>query len=250
MGIILIIRPLHTTSDSSRLFFLPSEGNNPSPFNALSQHVSRKISAQLSSPFWLEYRLLVETSSLLPGALDSRMRRSMQILTLGQFPEKTYVLTEPQDNSTSTIVTLPSGAAANSFFNMVTAKMQPLWAARNEIRLDKGASVELTGGDVLAVRVGELRATVGQRDSKLRGVIIELTMQNEDSEDGEEIDWTAREITLRAALDATFRGSSISLTNAKLVQKSTSKQPSDPEHADIVRLYADLLKVAAPAVQR
>lgn len=248
----MIIRCQHAIliiSDSGRLFFLPLEANATSPFLALSQHVSRNLSAQPLPPFWLEYRLLVDTSSLLPGALENRKRRSTQILTLSHFPEKSYVLTEPEDSVTPTMISIPSGAVANSFFNMVTVKMQPLWAARNDFRVDNGTSVELSEGEVLAVRIGELRVTGGHGAGKVRGVIVELSMR-EDSDEGESMDVAARESVLRAALNARFRGSSVTFNNAKFVSKDVSHEREGSGHAEMAALYSELMRVAAPVTQR
>ena len=236
-------------SDFGRLFFLLLEANASSPFPALSQHVSRNLSAQPLPPFWLEYRLLVDTSSLLPGVLENRKRRSTQILTLGHFPEKSHVLTEPEDSVTPTMISIPSGTTASSFFSMVTAKMQPLWAARNDFRVDNGTSVELSDGEVLAVRVGELRVTGGQGAGKVRGVIIELSMR-EDADEGDAIDVAAREVVLRAALETRFRGSGVNFSNAKLVSKLISNEPEGSRHAEMVALYSELMRVAAPVTQR
>ena len=77
-----------------------------------------------------------------------------------------------------------------------------------------------------------------------------LTMRDEDFPQDDEVDWAAQETTLRAALDATFRGSGVNLVNAKLVHESALQEASDPEQARLVRLYADLMKIAAPAAQR
>lgn len=187
----------------------------------------------------------MDTSSLLPGATETRKRRSTQILTLGQFPEKTYVLTEPEDNSASAMIALPNGVAGNNFFSMVTTKMQPLWAARNELRIEKGTAVELKDTEVESVRVGELKVTVGQGAGRTRGIIIALTMRED--EDVEDIDWAARETTLRALLDSVFHGSEVNVEKAKLIHQPAPKKSEDPEHAETIRLYAELLRIAAPA---
>jgi hypothetical protein len=191
----------------------------------------------------------VDTSSLLPGALENRKRRSTQTLTLSHFSEKTYVLTEPEDSITPTMISVSSGTVANSFFSMVTAKMQPLWAARNEFRIDNGTSVELSDGEVLAVRVGELRVTVGQGAGKVRGVVIEMRMR-EDEDEEDAVDMAAREAMLRAALSATFRGINVNLSNAKIVSKTTSGKQGGIKQGEIVRLYSELMRVAAPITQR
>ena len=191
----------------------------------------------------------MDTSSLLPGALENRKRRSTQSLTLSHFSEKTYVLTEPEDSITPTMISVPSGAVANSFFSMVTAKMQPLWAARNEFRIDNGISVELSDGEVSAVRVGELRVTVGQGAGKIRGVIIEMRMR-EDEDEEDAVDMAAREAMLRAALSARFRGSNVNLSNAKIVSITDSGKQERIEQGETVRLYSELMRVTAPITQR
>lgn len=173
----------------------------------------------------------------------------MQILTLGHAPEKTYVFTEPEDSVTPTMISIPSGVVPNGFLNMITTKMQPLWAPRNEFRVDKGTSVELSDDEVSAVRVGELRVTAGQGAGKTRGVVIELTMREDEDDEGAG-DAVAREITLRDALDAIFRESSVKMSNAKLVSRLASKLKEEPEHAELARLYANLMRVAAPTNQR
>lgn len=182
--------------------------------------------------------------------METRKRRSTQILTLGQFPEKTFVLTEPEDNSAPSMVSLPSGTANSNFFTMVTTKMQPLWAARNEFRIEKGTAVELVDSNAESVRVGELRVTVGHGAGKTRGIIIALSIRDEGEEEG--VDWTARETTLRALLVSIFRGSGINMAKAKLIHKPGPKENEDPENADVIRLYAEILRIAAPplAAQR
>jgi len=166
-------------------------------------------------------------------------------LTLGQVPEKTYVLTEPEDSTAAAMIALPSGVASNNFFSMVMTKMQPLWAARNEFRVEKGTAVELKDTEVESVRVGELKVTVGQGAGRTRGIIIALAMR-EDEED-EDVDWAAREITLQALLDSVFRGSGVNVEKAKLIHQPAPKKSEDPEHAETIRLYAELLRIAAPA---
>lgn len=170
-------------------------------------------------------------------------------MTLSHFSEKTYVLTEPEDSITPTMISVPSGAVANSFFSMVTAKMQPLWAARNEFRIDNGISVELSDGEVSAVRVGELRVTVGQGAGKIRGVIIEMRMR-EDEDEEDAVDMAAREAMLRAALSARFRGSNVNLSNAKIVSITDSGKQERIEQGETVRLYSELMRVTAPITQR
>lgn len=159
------------------------------------------------------------------------------------------MLTEPENGTNSTMISVPSGAVANSFINMVTTKMQPLWAARSELRIDNGTSVELTSGEVAAVRVGELRVTVGQGAGKIRGVVVELRMRDDEDEE-DEVDVAVREAVLRAALDATFRGSGVNVSNAKLLSRITLKTKEGIEQGEVVRVYSELMRVAAPVTQR
>jgi hypothetical protein len=144
---------------------------------------------------------------------------------------------------------VPNGAVSNSFFSMVTTKMNPLWAARSEFRIDNGTAVDLSEGEVAAVRVGELKVTVGQGAGKVRGVVIELRLR-ENEEQEVETDVAAREGALRAALEVRFRGSGVNLSNAKVVCKASSDGKEGTEPGEVIRLYAELMKVAALATQR
>jgi len=215
-------------------------------------------------PYFLEHRLLVDTSSLLPShSLQTHPRRYTQFLALSHLAGKTFVGTSssagavekketkkekkqagapaPDNTAPMSIVSLPSGASAEEFFVTVTRKMEPLWAFRSGIKVEGGAGFQLRDGE-WRVRIGDAKVSIGQGQGRVRGVIVEL----ESAGDGDEadLDWAAREKTLRSLWDALVRGSGVNMDGLRVVVKVPGVEEGEGRDMVLVRQYMELLKFA------
>lgn len=163
-----------------------------SPTSALITHISRTHSPKALGSYTLEHRLLVDTSSLLPG--NTAPKRQTHFLTLAShFSQKTFVGTgatlshpthtfgnvdPPPTNGTAeptktspdlAIVTVPS--QPDTLFPLMMQKMSPMWAARQAHRVEAGITL---GMDNWKIRVGELRISGGPGQGRVRGCLCEL----------------------------------------------------------------------------
>jgi hypothetical protein len=179
------------------LIFLPAPNGNPSavannstlsPTSILITHLSRKCNPKPLGPYTLEHRLLVDTSSLLPGHVASR--RYTHFLTLSsQFPGKTFVGTsavtpinaatlnksanestiKQTDSSEMTLIAIPS--QPDNFLPLLMQRMSPLWVPRQAHRVEGGTSFIINDWKI---RIGELRISGGRGQGRVRGCVCEL----------------------------------------------------------------------------
>lgn len=212
------------------LFLLPAGPTVPSPTPSLLTYLTLQLPAQPlgSSPtgFTLTHHLFASTSSLLPGAAASRQYTS--VLTLSHTPALTYVgSTTP--GSPPSQVAIPT-TAAESFLQILHAKIQPLWTPRQTLLVTDGTalSVELPIG-VVHVRVGDMRLSQRQsaQGSALRGVLVEITFPNVDGKVGEKASEQDEGMLLQL-LAAIISNSQLDIKAAdvKLLTRYTEPAPS------------------------
>jgi TATA-binding related factor (TRF) of subunit 20 of Mediator complex len=244
---------------STALIFLPAPIGNPStlvtgtnaasPAATLITHISRTYSLKSLGGYLLDHRLLVDTSSLLPG--HKAPSKYTHFLTLpAHFPGKTFIGTSASNsaahsNGTSngtaaepkgsagefTLVTIPSHT--DTLFPLLMQRMSPLWVPRQAHRLEGGASFEVAD---FKVRIGELRISGGRGQGGVRGCLCEIEFlggddgKNGDDEDIEELS--------RAFFQSLVRGSDVDAGTVKVIG------PVAGEGSRLVRQYMELLKFA------
>jgi len=176
---------------------------------------------------------------------------------LAELPGKTYIGTsstsvkgaDPSVTGAMSIITVPSGSAADEFFNIVVKKMEPLWANRSAFRVDNGTAIELDNGD-WRVRLGDLRITAGQGQGRIRGVLVQVETNQDDDEDELDEDksaptnWDIYEPMLQAFFEATFRGADISMEGLRHVVRIPEIGIKDSLQLVLVRQYMEMLRFA------
>ncbi|KIX92614.1 uncharacterized protein Z520_11643 [Fonsecaea multimorphosa CBS 102226] len=260
------------------VFILPIAPGQSSPSSALISHISRSFPAEPLPSFHLDYRLFVDTSSLLPGS-DTSQRKSASILTLSHTPFKTYVATSPpKDKSqptdqptTFTVVTVPS-SSADPFTQLIGTKFQPQWAHRQSMIVDSGTALSLENGQWV-IRIGDLKTPSRQTQtgSNLRGMVVEVSFIEQPQLDATRSasqgllddaaalkDVTAKgvskedETLLRGFLDSVTDGSGVpsiySVENARSLIRRTKLYGKDKDTSDaspdwdLANLYLDVLR--------
>lgn len=245
---------------ATMLIFLPTPSGNPSsinnttpsPTSILVTHISRKYSPKPLGPYILEHRLLVDTSSLLPG--HSAPRRYTHFLALpSQFPGKTFVgtsaatsgsttlpneltngsATKPLDLSGElTLITIPS--QPDTLFPLLMQRMSPLWVPRQAHRIEGGASFLI--GD-WQIRVGELKISGGQGQGRVRGCVCEVEFLQGDDEE-EDCDPEENYGLARAFIEDLLQSSGVDASASKVIRPVTSGRDG------LLRQYMELLKFA------
>lgn len=217
------------------LFILPSPPTKPSPAAALLTYLTLQLPSQpLHSPpsaFTLTHHLFTSTSSLLPGAAATRQYTS--VLTLAHTPALTYIGTTTA-NGPSSHLAIPT-TSAESFLQILHAKIQPLWTPRQTQLVTDGTalSVEFPVG-VLHVRTGDIR--LSQRQSTpggtVRGVLLEITLPTIEGAAGEKASEND-EALLRNLLIAILSNSNLDLKmeEVKLLARYTERAAS-VEHTE------------------
>lgn len=180
------------------LYLLPHPPTTPSPCPTLISHLTLTFPCHPlphhPHPFTLTHHLFASTSSLLPSLAASR--QYTQLLTLSHHPATAFVGTTSGTTTDHKInqITIPSGASTDTFLALLHGKLQPHWSHRQTLVVADGTALMLTtpvGG--VEVRVGELKSAspraggLNNAGGAVRGVIVELTLVDEDDgDDGED----------------------------------------------------------------
>ena len=255
-------------SISSRLFFQPILANQTSPSSIIISHISRSSPAQPLPTFFLDHRLFVDTSSLLPNA-DSSLRRFTAILTLSHAPTTTYLGTSPpkeqqkatdkekeqqhQQLPTPTIITIPS-SATESFTQLIRTKLQPQWAHRQSLIVENGTALALSS-DEWTIRIGDIKIPSRQNQGppNIRGMLIELShtksAEGKSSPESGPSVTKEEEAVLREYLNSLIQGTGVQLENSHAMFRRTRipsssdaiKTPAEPDFA-LASLYMDMLR--------
>ncbi|KIW73457.1 hypothetical protein PV04_01574 [Phialophora macrospora] len=252
------------------LFILTIGSGQSSPSAALVSHISRSFPAEPLPSFYLDHRLFVDTSSLLPSS-NSSLRKSTSILTISHTPATTYVATtspasqskeKPVIAPSATLITIPS-TSADSFTQLIGTKFQPLWAHRQSLIIDSGTALSFLNGEWI-IRIGDLKVPPrpNQTGSNLRGMVVEVSHMEDDSDlkiqgpddvqkDGSDID-KEDEALLRGFLDSVTDGSGVpSITNSEssrfLIRRTKALEKdkgtaSPPADFELASLYLDALR--------
>ncbi|KEF60090.1 uncharacterized protein A1O9_04940, partial [Exophiala aquamarina CBS 119918] len=245
----------------SRLFFLPILPHQSSPSTSLITHISRSFPAQPLPAFFLDHRLFIDTSSLLPNA-DISLRKFTSILTLSHTPTRTYVATSaPKDSKkdnhaliTPTMITIPS-SALETFTQLVGTKLQPQWAHRQSLTLENGTSLSLSNGE-WTVRLGDLKipSRPNQAGSTIRALVFEISYNADSDEDSSGSDTEVHkddEGMIRSFLESLLDGTAVRIdnsTNSRDLFRKTGMRVQDstksPSVADfsLATLYMDMLR--------
>ena len=233
------------TSDASSL----ANNHTTSLTSALITHISRKYRPKLLGGYFLDHRLLVETSSLLPGHVSPR--RYTHFLTLAsQFPGKTFVGTSASVSAAGpngaanptatnsadslgeyTLITIP--AQPDTLFPLMMQRMSSLWVPRQAHRVEGGTSFAI---DDWKVRIGELKISGGQGQGRVRGTLCEVEFLG--GADGEERDDEEIVEVLKAFFEGLAEDSGIDVSKMKVTEKVASKE------SELIQRYMDLLKFA------
>lgn len=240
------------------VIFLPNPGGNPSssvapttapPTSIIITHIFRTYKPTFLGSYGLDHRLLVDTSSLLPG--HTAPRRYTHFLTLSShFPGKTFVGTtasgttgqskESTDGSASeskgplgefTLITIPS--QPDTLFPLLMQRMSPLWVPRQAHRVEGGASFVVNDWKV---RIGELRISGGQGQGRARGCICEVEFLG--ASDGEEGGVEPTEEIVRAFFEGLVHDSGVDLGGLKVIAEAPGQE------TQLVQRYMGLLKFA------
>lgn len=217
------------------LFILPSPPTKPSPAAALLTYLTLQLPSQPlqtpSSAFTLTHHLFASTSSLLPGAAATRQYTS--VLTLAHTPAVTYIGTTTANGPLSQL-SIPT-ASAESFLQILHAKIQPLWTPRQTQLVTDGTalSVEFPVG-VLHLRIGDVRLSQRQttQGNAVRGVLLEITLPTMEGKVGEKAS-EDDEALLRNLVAAMLSNAKLELKmdDVKLLARYT-EQALSGEHAD------------------
>ena len=248
------------------VFALAINPGQTSPSDAVISHISRSFPAELLPAFYLEHRLFVDTSSLIPNS-NAALRKTTSILTLSHTPATTYVATvSPKDTSqgaeesspTSISITIPS-ANADSFTQLISTKLQPLWTIRQTMIVENGTALSLNGGEWI-VRIGDLKIPprLNQAGSSVRGILVEVShmvdeKDNEDKgpDDGQKVS-KDDETLIRAFLESVTEGSGVpsilttdtarSLIRCTKFEEKDKGAPHSPPDFALASLYLDILR--------
>ncbi|KIV90201.1 hypothetical protein PV10_07532 [Exophiala mesophila] len=255
------------------LFFLPVLANQPSPSSSLISHISRSQTAQPLPAFFLDHRLFVDTSSLLPNA-DPSLRRFTSILALSHTSAIAYLGTSPprdaskppaaaaaadkeqqSQTSTPTIITIPS-SATESFTQLVGTKLQPQWAHRQSLVVENGTSLSMNKGEWI-VRIGDVKIPSRQNQAgpNLRGTLIEVSRGVDASTELKEGSLLTQEdeLLIREFLASLIQETGVKLEQSRAMFRRIATGTGAGVGADVVRpldqpdfalaaLYMDMLR--------
>lgn len=243
------------------LLLLPIPPNQQSPTSALISHVSRSFPAELLPNFYLDHRLFVDTSSLLPNA-DPSERKFTSILTLSHLPLKSYVGTalpkgksEPAEQASplSALITIPS-TAADTLTQLIGTKLQPQWAHRQSLVVENGTALSLRNGEWI-VRIGDLKTpSRANQPVTVRGMVLEITydaaggLAAQGVENGESSVVSKDDETLiRGFAESLTEGIGVSLGSSRVLFRNALRLPQSRGTADVVdwelaKLYMDMLR--------
>jgi len=236
------------------LFLVPIPSNQQSPATTLISHISRSFPAELLPTFSLDHRLFVDTSSLLPNA-DISQRKFTSILTLSHTPLSTFIGTflpkdksEPTEQaSPATLITIPS-SAADTFTQLIGAKLQPQWSHRQSLVVENGTALSLQNGGWI-VRIGDLKTpSRANQPSTLRAMALEVTYDaSHPAAQGVDIVSAEHEILIRSFCYSLTEAVGISLGNSRHLYRNTlqlaqSGQTADTVDWDLSKLYMDMLR--------
>lgn len=245
-----------------RLFFLPVLANQSSPSSGLISHISRSQAAQPLPAFFLDHRLFVDTSSLLPNA-DTSLRRFTSILTLSHTSAIAYVGTSPPRDatkaadkdqshpSTPTMITIPA-SATESFTQLVGTKLQPQWAHRQSLIVEGGTSLSLNNGDWI-LRIGDVKipSRQSQGGPNLRGTLIEVSRSVDASAEQKEGPTLTQEdeSLIRDFLTSLIQGTGLKLEQSRTMFRRTAREAGadatrafDRPDFGLAALYMDMLR--------
>lgn len=245
-----------------RLFFLPVLANQSSPSPGLISHISRSQAAQPLPAFFLDHRLFIDTSSLLPNA-ETPLRRFTSILTLSHTSAITYIGTSPPKDatksadkeqshkSTLTMITIPA-SATESFTQLVGTKLQPQWAHRQSLIVENGTSLSLNNGDWI-LRIGDVKipSRQSQGGSNLRGILIEVSHSLDASAEQKEGSKLTQEdeSLIRDFLTSLIQGTGLKFEQSRAMFRRTAREAGadatkafdGPDFA-LAALYMDMLR--------
>lgn len=247
------------------LFFLSIPPSQPSPSSTLISHVSRSFPAEPLSPFSLDHRLFVDTSSLLPGA-DVSLRKFTSILTLSHMPGKTFIGTSATKekgqlaDTPPTLVTIPS-SSADTFTQLIGTKLQPQWAHRQSLVVENGAALSLQGGK-WTIRIGDLKtpSRSSQPVSNLRGMLFEISHNERTSasdgagrqrvKEDEQVVSKDDETIIRGVLDSLIDGTGVRMEGSRVLFGCTKGEGAHeaggagdaPVDWSLAKLYMDVLR--------
>jgi hypothetical protein len=254
------------------LFAIPIGSGQPSPSAAIISHISRSFPAEPLPTFYLDHRLFVDTSGLLPSS-NASVRKFTSILTLSHTPATTYVATTSskgksqdaeQSSLTSSLITIPS-SSADSFTQLIGTKLQPLWTIRQSLIVENGTALSLNNGEWI-IRIGDLKVPprANQAGPNLRSMLVEVAHIENDmddeiqgSDDGsKEAKASAvkekEETLLRAFLDSVTDGSGVPSianpeTSRSLIRRTRFHEKdkgtaSTPPDLELASLYLDIIR--------
>ncbi|RMZ75622.1 hypothetical protein DV738_g5364, partial [Chaetothyriales sp. CBS 135597] len=220
------------------LFLVPLTPASTSPVQALVSHLSLNFPSTLLPPFSVAYQQFASTSSLLPDAQSQISRQFCQLLSTSHHARTTYVgVTRPSNGAPlvpageSTLITIPA-SAADSFMQLLSNKLSPLWAHRQTLTLDNGTTLSLHHGR-FTFRIGELKqgARVSPSPPSLRGVLIEITDKTTAGPNGKP-GRDEDQAMLKALLDRLVDGSGVALDQVRLTARYTESEEESKDSAE------------------
>ncbi|OCT53571.1 hypothetical protein CLCR_10710 [Cladophialophora carrionii] len=252
------------------LFVVAVGPGQSSPSAALISHISRSFPAEPLPTFYLDHRLFIDTSSLLPSS-NASLRKSTSILTISHTPTTTYVATtspaSPSKEQSAvapspTLITIPS-TSADSFTQLIGTKLQPLWTHRQSLIIENGTALSFLDGEWI-IRIGDLKTPprANQAGSNLRGMLIEVSHMEDDNhvqmqgpndvqKDVLDVD-KEDEALLRGFLDSVTDGSGVpsitsSDSNRFLIRRTKVREKdkgavSPAADFELARVYLDILR--------
>lgn len=242
MAIIFIPAP---TADASSL----ANSNTTSPTSALIAHIFKKYRPKPLGGFSLDHRLLIDTSSSLPG--HAAPRRYTHFLTLSsQYPGKTFVGTGAQvlaadlNNGAAhptatksadspgqyTLITVPS--QPDTLFPLLMQRMPSLWVPRQAHRVEGGTSFEI---DDWRVSIGELKISGGQGQGRVKGILAQVELLGGADADGGQGGDEEVPDAFKAYFAGLSEGSGVDVSKIKVTERVASQ-----EH-EFIQRYMDLL---------
>ncbi|RMD43363.1 hypothetical protein DV735_g1757, partial [Chaetothyriales sp. CBS 134920] len=246
------------------LFLVPLTPASTNPVQALVSHISLNFPSTLLSPYAVGYQLFASTSSLLPDAQSQIPRQFCQLLSTSHHAATTYVgVTRsstgaplvPAAAGESSLITIPA-SAADSFMQLLSNKLSPLWAHRQTLSLDNGTALSLHRGR-FTFRIGELKqgGRISTSPQSLRGVLIEITDEaaaGPIGKPGREED----QAMLKALLDRLVEGSGVALDQVRLSARYTESEGENKDRAKrsdhalwaLAELYMHVLRGARASI--
>lgn len=162
------------------------------------------------------------------------------------------------------MITVSSGQSTEELFTLLEKKMQPLWAFRSAVRVDRGAALELKGG-LWNVRVGDVRTTHPANLARVRGCLVEVEHSisggdgdadddpergpSEETENREKQQREQEEKIHKAFFETLVRGSGVSTEAWRQIGSSgvtagpkTDQQTDSIPQETLVRQYMEILR--------